>query len=117
MASRPGELRRRCDLCRKRALHCARLHTEADQLRNRLTGLVVSLPVGSVLCMRCVDHNAHVCVRAHPLPFARSMVKCGRCAGAGKVELDHRTGHWRRVGRRAREVRCPECEGKGEVPG
>lgn len=111
------ELRRVCEVCRHRVLMCVRLHTEADEVVSRFGGSAHSYPAGTVVCMRCVDANAHICLRSHPLPIARAWVKCKRCGGSGAVMLDRLTGHWRRTGERAREVRCRVCSGRGEIPG
>lgn len=112
-----GELRRRCELCRSRNKWAARLREDCHSVRSQHGGDRVTMPAGSVICMRCIDHNPHICVRAHPLPIAREHVKCKRCGGLGHVHLDHRTLHWRRTGEDATRVVCRVCDGKGTVPG
>lgn len=111
------ELRRRCELCRARSKWAARLHEECESVVSQYGGERVSMPEGSTLCMRCIDANPHVCVRAYPLPIARGHVHCPRCEGVGHVHLDHRTLHWRRKGDDATRVVCRVCDGKGEIPG
>lgn len=119
-----GYLKRRCDLCARKAKYCGKTLAPMS-LRNRCnSGLSERVDAGAVICEACQVHN-EIEDQVQDLPVLKRVKRCRCCGGAGKVRRPDMRGkpqiQWKGRGttpgypKHLLYQRCDPCRGEGVV--